>query len=706
MRRTRLPALLMLLAWLALGGCSKTDGCQSDNDCKGDRICEAGQCVASPAKASTAGASEAPAPAVEPTDEPAPPVEPPKKPVPASPEATPTPPAPKAQRPALNPRLRGAPRLGARSPLVVVTEFGDFRCPYCARSTTVVGELLKRQGKADGDVTFEWRHNPLELYPGSEGLARAAVAAQLQGRFWQLHDQLFTNRKKSNTPSELVRLAQLAGLDVARWEADRSSAAVTQRVRRDRHVALALGAVGTPTFFVNGRPLVGAPTAERLSPLIADELRKAAAKLDAGMKRADVANTLTRENNKEYARYLLDGVAPKAPERKSIPVPETVWQVLVRPDDPSLGPAKAMVTLIEFADLQCPFCARYQPVLKQLLAAYPKDLRLVFKHNPLAFHPQARLAAEAAVAAHRGGKFWAYHDRLLEQQDKLAPADLETHATAVGLAPGLVQSAIGTRKYRGRVEADQALAARVKAVGTPILFVNGRKVAGARPLAELRKLVDEELLKARKLVAAGTPRAALYQKIVGAGKRLDPLGGKPRPFDVGAAPAAGPADAPIQLVVFADFQCPYSSRLAPILDRVSSTFDGKVRLAFKHFPQDYHPDAKHAAIAGVCAQAQGRFWDLYRQLFDLAKQKKLSPSDVRAYAKLARVNLAVYDRCIAAKEAKARVAADVAEGKAAGVTGTPTVFINGRRFRSATGYNDRSFTAIFNEVLGKKAKTP
>ena len=69
MRRTRLPALLMSLAWLALGGCAKSQGCQSDNDCKGDRICQSGQCAASPAKASTAGASEAPAPAMEPTDE-------------------------------------------------------------------------------------------------------------------------------------------------------------------------------------------------------------------------------------------------------------------------------------------------------------------------------------------------------------------------------------------------------------------------------------------------------------------------------------------------------------------------------------------------------------------------------------------------------------------------------------------------------------
>ena len=661
-------------------------GCGSDNDCKGDRICEAGNCV-DPAPTSPQP-SEAPTVGVEPPTPQPPPTGPD-----AGPAATQDPAAPVQAAPGSTP-----PRIGAAEPLVVVTEFGDLQCPYCARATTVVRELLETHGKPDGQVAFEWRHNPLDIHPRARELAHAALAAHQQGRFWQLHDQLFAN-PKALAPADLKRYAQLAGLDVARWEADRSSDTVSAAVTRDRNAALALGASGTPTFFINGRRVAGVRTTAELEAIVEEELTKGRAKLDAGMPAARVAPTLQRENNPDFAKYLLDGAEAPTPARRTVPVDETVWKVLVRPDDPARGPVDALVTLVEFGDFQCPFCARYQTALSQLLERYPQDVRLVFKQSPLPFHPDAVGAAEASLAAMAQGKFWPLHDRLFAHQDQLGREALLAHATAVGLDLARFQAELEAQKYRPRVEADRDAAGRVDARGTPNVFINGRKVVGARDLEELVALVEEELAKARQVVAAGTPRAAVYQRIVAEGRTREPLATQPSPLNLASAPAIGPEAAPIQVVVFGDFQCPFSSRLVPILDRIGRTFEGKMRLHFKHFPQEFHPQAQATAQAAVCAHEQGKFWDLYRQMFDLEKQKDLSPGAVRRYAGDAGLDMAAFDACASSDGPAKVVAADLEEARAAGVKGTPTVFVNGRRFSPSTGYNDRSFMRLFNGIL-------
>ena len=179
----------------------------------------------------------------------------------------------------------------------------------------------------------------------------------------------------------------------------------------------------------------------------------------------------------------------------------------------------------------------------------------------------------------------------------------------------------------------------------------------------------------------------------------EPLATQPSPLNLASAPAIGPEAAPIQVVVFGDFQCPFSSRLVPILDRIGRTFEGKMRLHFKHFPQEFHPQAQATAQAAVCAHEQGKFWDLYRQMFDLEKQKDLSPGAVRRYAGDAGLDMAAFDACASSDGPAKVVAADLEEARAAGVKGTPTVFVNGRRFSPSTGYNDRSFMRLFNGIL-------
>jgi protein-disulfide isomerase len=134
------------------------------------------------------------------------------------------------------------------APLELVM-YGDFQCPYCAASQSIVRRVRER---LDGRVRFVFRHLPLtEVHPDAERAAEAAEAASLQGSFWEMHDALYANGGRL-ADSDLMALADRIGLDTERFRADLSSAAPAARVARDAQAARANGISATPAFFVNG----------------------------------------------------------------------------------------------------------------------------------------------------------------------------------------------------------------------------------------------------------------------------------------------------------------------------------------------------------------------------------------------------------------------------------------------------------------------
>jgi len=163
---------------------------------------------------------------------------------------------------------------------------------------------------------------------------------------------------------------------------------------------------------------------------------------------------------------------------------------------PSLGPADAPVTLIEFSDYQCPFCRRAEPTVRELLERYEGRLRLVFRHLPLDFHERARPAAVAAVCAERQGRFWDYHALLFEHQDALADPDLRRYAEELSLDLEAFQRCREGDEADDAVEADVRAAARAGASGTPAFFVNGILLTGARPVEAFAEVIDRELARA------------------------------------------------------------------------------------------------------------------------------------------------------------------------------------------------------------------
>ena len=173
-------------------------------------------------------------------------------------------------------------------------------------------------------------------------------------------------------------------------------------------------------------------------------------------------------------------------------------RVAVTPGDgPAWGPAGAPVTIVEFSDFQCPYCARVEPALKRLRETYGDRVRFVFRDFPLVqMHPQAAKAAEAAACAAEQGKFWELHDRLFDNQARLAVPDLKQHAAELGLDAGKFGECLDSGRRAADWQADQGEAAGYGVTGTPAFFINGRVLVGAQPYEAFAQVIDDELERA------------------------------------------------------------------------------------------------------------------------------------------------------------------------------------------------------------------
>ncbi len=171
---------------------------------------------------------------------------------------------------------------------------------------------------------------------------------------------------------------------------------------------------------------------------------------------------------------------------------------------------------------------------------------------------------------------------------------------------------------------------------------------------------------------------------------------EPRTVVEAKGPSRGPADAKITVVEFSDFECPFCGRAEESVTQVMDHYAGKIRLVFRHFPLPMHANAAKAAEAAACAEEQGKFWEMHKQLF--ANQTKLSLVDLKAHAQAIGLDAGKFAECVDGGKMKAKVDADQKAGAEVGVSGTPAFFINGKLLSGAQPFSE--FQRVIDAELG------
>jgi len=229
---------------------------------------------------------------------------------------------------------------------------------------------------------------------------------------------------------------------------------------------------------------------------------KELAALDETAARAEASQRLRAQRVAQRRIGFLNELRTRTPVAVQLQAP----RIAVDPAGAAtLGPATAPVTIVVFCEFQCPYCRRVQPTLRQLFDRYGQRLRLVYRHYPLARHQNAAKAAEAAECAREQDRFWPMHDRMFNQQERLAVADLKAHARAVGLEGEKFDACLDSGRHAARVRRDLAEAESYGSPGTPLFFINGRVVSGAQPAPVFIQVIDEELARAAGGGAGSTP---------------------------------------------------------------------------------------------------------------------------------------------------------------------------------------------------------
>jgi protein-disulfide isomerase len=325
-------------------------------------------------------------------------------------------------------------------------------------------------------------------------------------------------------------------------------------------------------------------------------------------------------------------------------------------------------------------------------------------------------------AAGAQGKFWEMHRRLFAHGGELDRPTLRAHAEALGLDVTRLLDELDTGAHSGVRMQHRRQAKALGVTGLPASFVNGLYLPGFADEATWHAVIDEERRRARELVQQGTPRADVYASLmrsastspVGAApgeealrkelasrsaastvptRRAEPDPSKRYAVRVADAPASGAEDAPVEIVMFFDFRCPYCRRAwqQELGVLVRSQPDG-IRLGVRQLPLEIHPEARGAALAALAAARQGKFWAMFDALVE--HEGPLGRSDFLAHASRLGLDAERFGRDLDDPALAEQLAADVALADRAGVSGTPGFFVNGRYL---SGFSPGVLTGVVEE---------
>jgi len=402
--------------------------------------------------------------------------------------------------------------------------------------------------------------------------------------------------------------------------------------------------------------------------------------------------------------HTLPSFAPAGQGHEAGPVEVERFYVPLL-DSPARGPAGAAVTVVMFSDFECPYCREGHEILQALRERYPGAVRVAYKAFPLDMHPNALVAAMAARSAQTQGNFWGFHDRLFSQ-DGLDFDTLMRNAAQTGLDAAAVRRDIESLAHGPEVIRDLRLGRRLGVSSTPTFFINGRMLTGAQPLDEFEALVEEELVLAEQWLAEGVPPEQLYEHAIRDGYRKVVYTGGNRmdldavvPVPLGGSPRLGPDDAPVTIVTFGDFECPYCVRGNTTLTSLRERYGNRLRLVYKHSPLAFHSHAFVAARATVAAHAQGKFWAFHDALY--ARHAEFDEDEINVIAKEVGLDMKKFRKAMTTLELDRVIEQDLSLAMSLGVSGTPAFYVNGRAVHGAQP--ELVFRLMIEEELDRAA---
>ncbi len=182
-------------------------------------------------------------------------------------------------------------------------------------------------------------------------------------------------------------------------------------------------------------------------------------------------------------------------EARAIAPPASSNAPIATNDDPSVGPANARVTVVEFSDFECPFCKQAFPIVRELMASYGDRVRFIYRDFPVSeVHTQAQKAAEAGACAHAQGKFWQLHDKIFQNAPRMSVPNLKQYAKEAGLNTTQFDACLDSDTFANEVIEDHADGVALGVRGTPTWFFNGRKVEGVIPRDIFVQILDQLLV--------------------------------------------------------------------------------------------------------------------------------------------------------------------------------------------------------------------
>ena len=398
------------------------------------------------------------------------------------------------------------------------------------------------------------------------------------------------------------------------------------------------------------------------------------------------------------------------------------------PDEIARGGETPLVTVVVFTDYACPPCGRTWSVMDNLLEDYGQDLRVVFRSFTVPGQGRGEEAVEAAFAAGEQGKFWEMHAELFEHLGAFDRPTLRKHAQEIGLDVPKFMDDLDTGAHAGTRMRHRREAKRLGIIGLPVSFVNGLYMAGYADEATWHAILDEEMARSRELLAAGTPRAELYDKIIasastkrvsapkGSEKLREELAKKQQltnppanlvgpdqdkryRVEPGASAPLGPDDAPVQLVELLDFKCPFCRKSHVELAELRKKYGDDVQYVVRHVPLEIHTTAKGAAKASVAASKQGKFWAYHDAIF--AHEGGLDRDTFLGIATELGLDLEQFKADFDSTAVAQAVDDDLRLSLRLGVVATPGFFINGR---FVSGYRPGQLGGLIQEELDAAAK--